>query len=206
MQSSTCSSAISESGLKPVTRRGLAGAGLIVLLAVPVLALIMLQRSAGRHVLGAGEPLPALGLRDMEGKEVLLSDLARQPAVIFFFSVDCPHCQRQMPIVVKASQTFGRYFRFLAISVSGQQKTYGLVKAGGTVPIVLVDEKEVAAKAFGVSELPVLFIVGGDQRIRRVLIGEYSRTVLENLLTKLQGERWYPPAHSHDQKSGEEGY
>ena len=204
MQARNAASISTKAQVQAATRKGIAAIGLVALLVVPVLALVLLQRSGSPHLLGVGERAPSVTLQSEDSTMVSLLDVSGMPTVVFFFSVDGPHCRKQMPVVSAAQARFGGSVRFLAVSESTKEKTHGFVKSANPLPLVLLDEKGAAAKAFGVWDLPSLFLVGRDQAIWQVFIGEHSAAILENELARLTSETGDSGSRFRERNSREE--
>lgn len=85
--------------------------GLLVLAAQPALALVK-----------PGKPLPALTLPDAAGQNHDLTALTKDKvALVVYWSVTCPHCQREMPhILALAKRLEGNPFVLVLINTDGQ--------------------------------------------------------------------------------------
>jgi peroxiredoxin len=158
---------------------------LVALLAVPALLLVVLQRSEHSRLLRAGESIPAAALSGVEPGEALRADINKKRTAILFFSADCPHCQWEMPIFNEAMKRFGSEVEFIAIALSDPQKTQAFVQANDIRVRVLIDNKGVVGRIFGISELPALFLVNQEQEIEWVGVGEQPRMELFRRLSML---------------------
>jgi peroxiredoxin len=172
---------------EPSNRKTLATLGLLALLAVPVFLLVALQRSAKSRVLRTGDSIPTAALRIVDPGEALLAGISGRRAAILFFSVDCPRCLRDIPIFNEAGKRFGEEVEFVAIALTDRQKTQTFVRTNNIGARVIIDDRGVVGRLFGVSEVPAVFLVNRDQRIEWVEVGEQSKAELLRRLSMLAG-------------------
>jgi thiol-disulfide isomerase/thioredoxin len=168
-------------------RKAVAATGLVVLLAAPALLLVVLQRSGGSQTLRDGDPIPVEALGRADPGNELLAIIKGKPSAILFFSADCPHCQREIPIYNEAQKRFASQVEFVAIALSNRQKTEAFIQTNDVVSRVLVDENGVVGRIFGISELPALFLMNQDQKIEWVGVGEQPRTEVLRRMSRLAG-------------------
>jgi peroxiredoxin len=170
---------------EPLIRKALATIGLMALLAVPAFFLVVLQRSTNALTLRTGDSIPTVGLGGVDPGRALLAGIREKRTAILFFSVDCPHCQNELPVFNEAERRFGLEMKFFAIALNDKQKVESFVRTHDVRTKVLVDEKGVVGKLFGVSEVPALFLVTENQKIEWVGTGEQPRTELFRRLSAL---------------------
>lgn len=161
---------------EPFGRKTFAAIGLVALLAGPAYLLVVLQHSAHSRMLKAGDSIPAVALRGVDPGIALLSGISGRRAAILFFRVDCPHCEYEIPIFNEAEKLFAAEIQFVAIALSDSQKAQTFVGTNHVEAMVLIDDKGFVGRLFGISELPVLFLVNEDQKIEWAGVGEQSRT------------------------------
>ena len=72
--------------------------------------------------LPVGATAPSATLQTLDGKPVDLAQLARGgPAVIEFWATWCEYCEKLLPTMQKASATYGKKVKFIAVAVSVNQ-------------------------------------------------------------------------------------
>jgi peroxiredoxin len=189
MDTSSSPASIDQSYQESFIRKIVAAVGLVALLAVPTFLLVVLQRSAHSRMLRPGDSIPVVALRGVDPGVALLSDISGKRAAILFFSVDCPHCQREVPKFDEARKRFAVEFEFIAIARSDSQKTQAFVRSNNVHARVLIDEKGLVGRLFGISEVPALYLVNQDQNIEWVGVGEQPRTELFRRLSVLAARR-----------------
>ena len=177
-----------RSSQDPLIRKTTAIFGLMALLAVPVFLLVVLQRSANSRTLRAGDSIPIAALGSVDPGDALLAGISGKRAAILFFSVDCPRCQREIPIFNEAGRRFASEVEFVTVALNDWKKTQTFVRTNDVEARVLVDEKGVVGRLFGILELPALFLVNQDQKIEWVGVGEQPRTELLRRLSTLVGK------------------
>jgi peroxiredoxin len=156
-------------------RKAVATIAFVAMLAGPALLLIVLQRSSLSRSLRPGDLIPEAKLSENNQGRALLTGVEGKSAAIFFFSIDCPHCQREIPLFNEACRRFGDQVEFLAVAFSDEQRVGGFSRAHDIRVPVVVDPRAVTGKAFGVSELPTLFLINQDKTIEWIGTGERSK-------------------------------
>lgn len=169
--------------LHPMIRRLAAAVGLVTLVLIPVVLLVLLQRAANTHMLRKGDAVPRLKLMSLESNEVSLEGFGGKRLALLFFSVDCPHCQKEISNFERLQKLFAEKITFLSVSLNERGRTEGYVKSHGLTVETLLDEKGEARRAFGIDEIPVLFLVDGDLNVEHREIGEGTLASRVKLLT-----------------------
>jgi peroxiredoxin len=146
-------------GLRTPLKRFAAAIGLVFLLSIPVAMVTVLQRSEAVHRLRPGDHVPRLNLRSIDSTDVSTFGLNGRPAALLFFSVDCPRCQQEIANFETLYRTRRGKDLFAGIASGNEQETKKFFdRREFTLPIFLDDNEEVR-KAFGVDEVPTLFLV-----------------------------------------------
>ena len=140
-------------------KRFTAAIGLVALLSIPVVTVTFLQRAGGVHQLHPGDRIPALSLRSLDSAEVSILSLNGKQAVLLFFSVDCPRCQLEISNLDKLFRSFKDKYVFAGISSGNSHAMRNLLNAREIELPVFLDDNAEGRKAFGVFEVPTLFLV-----------------------------------------------
>jgi|WetSurMetagenome_2_1015567.scaffolds.fasta_scaffold467863_2 peroxiredoxin len=177
---STCQSTKSRE-----RRKAIATIAFVAMLAGPALLLIALQRSNPSRSLRPGDLIPVAKLSENNQGRSLLAGIEGKIAAISFFSIDCPHCQREIPLFNEAWRRFGDQVEFFAVAFSDELKVGGFSRAHDIRLPVIVDPQAVTGKAFGVSELPTLFLINQDRTIEWIGTGERSKGEIFRRLSAL---------------------
>lgn len=144
---------------------------------------------------------PVFAARDMDGKKVDLASFKGRVVVLNFFDQDCPHCERDLPLLAPVLREF-RKRGVVAIGVAsrdagGQMRGF-LEEHGVDYPVVIDPSRGIFAQ-YGSTRTPDTFFIdrGGFVRFRergdradradltrlqlRLLLGESPRAVAASL-------------------------
>jgi peroxiredoxin len=139
----------------------------------------------GRHkkaVLEAGARAPSFRLKDLRGATVSLEELlSKGPVLLAFYKVSCPVCQLTFPFLERLAASSS--IQITGISQDDLSATEGFnQRFGVTLPTLLDQAKEnyPASNAFGITNVPTLFLVEPDGHIASAFSG-FSKRDLEAL-------------------------
>ena len=142
----------------------------------------------GRHkkaVLEAGARAPSFRLKDLRGATVSLEELlSKGPVLLAFYKVSCPVCQLTFPFLERLAASSS--IQITGISQDDLSATEGFnQRFGVTFPTLLDQAKEnyPASNAFGITNVPSLFLVEPDGHIASAFSG-FSKRDLEALGTR----------------------
>jgi len=154
----------------------------------------------------AGVPLPEVGARDgnlapdfmltdLEGNEVLLSDLRGRVIFLNFWATWCPHCREAMASIERMYQEYkSQGFVVVAVNIGGKGETLKKVwqfatENNLTFP-VLVDLRGKTKGPFKVTSLPHTYILDQEGIIRSVVLGardwdsEENRRIVQDIMER----------------------
>ncbi len=132
--------------------------------------------SSVRHPL-LGQPAPSLTLDLLDGGTLDLASLKNESIVMLdFWSTSCLTCIQSLPIVEGVAQEFkAKGVRLFAVNVgqtADEARTFlEKVRWSGQIPIPL-DKKKEAARAYSVSSMPHLVLIGKDGVVHAVRVGK----------------------------------
>ncbi len=172
-------------------KKPLATLRFLAIIVFPVILVITLQRITIEQPLKKGDPAPDLIVQALNGEAISLTNLYGQRLVIMFFSVDCPHCKKELRYVEGLRDTFNGRVNFLLISVSDQAKTKSSLDSLGITVPAAIDEDGKARTAFGAFTVPALFLINPQGAVHTSSLGERSpevrREQLESFLQATAG-------------------
>ncbi len=134
-----------------------------------------------------GQQAPDFSLKNTSGGTVRLSEYQKGgPLLLAFFKHECPTCQLGMPFVERIyRRSRGGPVRFLGIAQDGKQEAAAFAKEYALMmPFVLEEAPWPSAEAYGLTNLPTLFLLDGE---RRVLLGHagFSRKAYQELADRV---------------------
>lgn len=136
-----------------------------------------------------GSIAPEFTLKDINDKNVSLSDYRGKVILIEFWATWCPPCRASIPELVTVYNKYrAKGFTILAISVDEgqdvQKKLVAFAKEFGmTYPVLLADRN--ATFQYGVNSIPHTFIVNKEGIIKNQYLG-YQRGISETLSKEIE--------------------
>lgn len=136
-----------------------------------------------------GEEAPRFALRDLDGTETALEELAgpaRRPgstgAVLVFFTTWCPVCREELPLIDGLAGELAK--RGITVLLIGfQEDAEDLRELLRDLKVskarTLADPDGRAGKKYGVRYLPTIYGVGRDGLVKDLLIGESDDIVFD---------------------------
>lgn len=130
---------------------------------------------------------------DFEGKKVSITNDG-QPKVILFLAHWCPHCQKEVPIVVKWMRENqippGVGFYSIATGNDEARPNYPpnqwLKREGWTVPVILDDKRMTIANSFGLRSYPYWVLTDSTGRVVTRFANEQTADELTQMFVQMQ--------------------
>lgn len=137
--------------------------------------------------LKAGEMAPDFMLSGPDGTSFALSALRTAPTLLVFYKNTCPTCILTLPFVQRLYERVeGSEVRFWGISQDSAEETRVFGEQYGiTFPLLPDASGYPVSNAYGITNVPTLFLVEGDGSIARTHQG-FSQTDLESLAAELR--------------------
>jgi cytochrome c biogenesis protein CcmG, thiol:disulfide interchange protein DsbE len=115
---------------------------------------------------------PAFSLQGLNGESIRLSDFAGKVVLVNFWSSRCPPCRAEIPGFERVYTAYrDRGFAIIGITSDDLSESF-IRQVGITYSLATAQEKVVSD--YTVSRIPVSFLVGGDGRIVKKVLGVYS--------------------------------
>src|SRR6201981_261974 len=134
--------------------------------------------------LPAGEPAPAISLKDANGQSFLLEKaLKKGPGRAACFKLNCPTCQLTFPFLERMYETYGNDgFTFLGISQNNPDDTREFAREYGVKFPLLIDDENTftASNEYGITNVPSVFLISQDGKIMERSVG-FAKQHLENM-------------------------
>jgi cytochrome c biogenesis protein CcmG, thiol:disulfide interchange protein DsbE len=167
--------------------------------------------SETRPVVATGEPLPGLKAgeadpavgrtvariegQSFDGNPLTVGAGVNAPQLVFVVAHWCPHCQKEVPVIVdwlkEKGAPAGVELRGVSTSVSEDRPNYPpstwLAKEEWTIPTIADNEQEDAARALGVSGYPFFVAIDREGKVVARASGEKSVAEIERLVAQARG-------------------
>lgn len=116
------------------------------------------------------------------GQFSLYEALSTGSVALAFFKVSCPVCQYAFPFFDRMSKMLqSRGVTFIGVSQDDVKSTALFIKEFGiTFPVVLDEEGYPVSNAFGLTNVPTLFLIGGSAVVENVMVG-WSKQELQTI-------------------------
>jgi peroxiredoxin len=150
-----------------------------------ILVLLLVFGTTASAQVEEGVDAPNFTLKNLEGKEVSLSDFRGKHVLVNFWATWCGPCKIEMPSLEALYQRFkNKNFVMLAISndMFGATIVKPFVKANKISFPVLLDQRLKASNAFGVVSLPATFMIDPKGKILGALYGAEDWATPSNIL------------------------
>ena len=134
-------------------------------------------------MLATGKTAPDFKLNGTDGKTHSLSEaLKKGPVLLAFFKVSCPVCQFTLPFLERLYETYGdKKVTLWAISQDDAPDTRDFNREFEITFTGLIDDNGYrVSNRYGITNVPTLFLVGTDGKIRVSETG-FSKKDLEQI-------------------------
>jgi peroxiredoxin len=148
------------------------------------------------EMLPADVQAPAIELEDTEGRKVAVADLLKRgPVLAAFYKVSCPVCQFTFPFIERLHKAYeSRPVAILGISQDNAADTKEFAAEYGlTFPSLVDAEGYPASNAYGLTNVPSLFLIAPDGTISASLTG-FDKKGLEDISAKIAKHLSITPA------------
>jgi peroxiredoxin len=117
---------------------------------------------------------PPFSLKNLDGKSISLSDFRGKPVLMIFWASWCPSCCEEIPVLEKNFSGRQDQVAILLLAIDGEKekriRRY-VQKEKISLP-VLLDAREKVARAFGVTFIPVIFLIDREGAMIGKIVGE----------------------------------
>jgi peroxiredoxin len=130
--------------------------------------------------LDVGDDAKDFTLKNIESKEVSLSEFKGKAIILNFFATWCPPCRAEIPDFIALQKAYGPSgFTFVGVSLVDEKESRDYAAQAGINYPILVDDGK-ASELYGpVRSIPTTYIIGKDFRIAKKYIGARSKEEFE---------------------------
>ena len=133
-----------------------------------------------------GDEAKDFTLKNIEGKEVKLSEFKGKAIILNFFATWCPPCRAEIPDFIELQKAYGPSgFTFVGVSLVDEKESKDYAaQAGINYPILIDDGK--ASDIYGpVRSIPTTYVIGKDFKITKKYIGARSKGEFETEIKEM---------------------
>jgi len=135
---------------------------------------------------------PDFNLKDLNGKDVKLSDYKGKIVILNFWAVWCKFCKEEMPDLNDLNKELEKDNEAVIIAVNVQESldTVKDYLSSNNIDIkVLLDQDGSVTQTYGVSGFPATFIINKDGSVYTYIPGKTDKETLQKYLDKaIKGE------------------
>lgn len=138
-----------------------------------------------------GAVAPEFTLKDLTGRDVTISSLKGKPLLINFWSINCPPCREEMPLLEEASITKSSDVIVIGVNLGDSQGDIeSFVKTNKITFMVLQDSDGKVAELYNVIAFPVSYFVDENGILQGFHTGQLSESTLKENLKKIGIDPW----------------
>ncbi len=155
---------------------------------VLVLALLISGGAHAAKVAVGDTPPDALG-RDVQGKDVMISDHLGKVVVVTFWASWCGYCLKEMPVLEGLQQVAGKgRLEVVAVNFKEDRRTYkAILRKLKQVELTMTHDPDGRiSDAYGVVVIPYLFLIDKSGKVGYIHSG-YSEASLPKLVDAVNG-------------------
>ena len=138
-----------------------------------------------------GSPAPEIVLKDLQGRDVKLSDLRGKIVLVNFWATWCKPCKEEMP-AMQASYDNLRDKGFVVLAVNELEDTARVaehIRTHGHTFEVVMDHNNQVANMYGVVGLPASFLIDPQGIVRERISGSLLTESRIEEMVKKYGEK-----------------
>ena len=138
-----------------------------------------------------GSPAPEIVLKDLQGRDVKLSDLRGKVVLVNFWATWCKPCKEEMP-AMQASYDKLRDKGFVVLAVNELEDTARVaehIRTHGHTFEVVMDHNNQVANVYGVVGLPASFLIDPQGIVRERIAGSLLTESRIEEMVKKYGEK-----------------
>src|SRR5438105_13973428 len=138
-----------------------------------------------------GSPAPEIVLKDLQGRDVKLSDLRGKVVLVNFWATWCKPCKEEMP-AMQASYDKLRDKGFVVLAVNELEDTARVaehIRTHGHTFEVVMDQNNRVANMYGVVGLPASFLIDPQGIVRERISGSLLTESHIEEMVKKYGEK-----------------
>jgi peroxiredoxin len=140
----------------------------------PALGKASVCESFGVQRFEARKEAPPFSLKDLNGKQISLSEYKGKPLLLFFWGSWCLACKEDIALLEKFFEKIRGQIEILTITIDGEKerRVKNVVKDHRITLPVLLDKKEQVARTYGVRMIPTAFLINREGWVEGMVVGQ----------------------------------
>ena len=131
---------------------------------------------------------PAFTLPEAYGGHVDLESYRGRPVLLVFWTTSCGICRRELPLLSRmAPELRNKGIGVVAIHLGGGGDVLDYTRSNNIKLTSLVDAEGAVGRAYHVSGVPKLVLIGADGKIKRTNAGMAGEAVLRDWIDAVSG-------------------
>jgi cytochrome c biogenesis protein CcmG, thiol:disulfide interchange protein DsbE len=135
-----------------------------------------------------GRPAPEFSLLESSGGRIDLASYRGRPVLLVFWTTSCSICQHELPVLSRMAPEFAsKGISVVAIHLGGRDEARDYMNSNHIDLTSVADPEGEAGRAYHVTGVPKLVLIGSDGRVLRVSSGWTDASVLRQWIEKAAG-------------------
>ena len=128
-----------------------------------------------------GKPAPAFSLPETDGGQIDLASYRGRPVLLVFWTSSCPICQQELPMLNRLEPEFrGRGIAVVTILLGSESEARDFLYSNGVGLTSAYDSAGKVGRAYNVSGVPKLVLIGSDGKVKHSSSGWTTERVLRS--------------------------
>jgi peroxiredoxin len=137
---------------------------------------------------GLNQPAPDFSLLKDYGGRVDLASYRGRPVLLVFWTSSCSICQHELPMLSRlAPEFYSKGIDIVAINLGGADEGRDYMRTNRIDLTSVADSDGDVGRAYHVSGVPKLVLVGSDGKIKRTSAGWANESVLRTWMNSVGG-------------------
>ncbi len=133
-----------------------------------------------------GDKLPQFTVGMNDGTALSTQSLEGKPSVIVLFRTTCSDCQRELPVVQKLYETYGRDVNFVCISRAEENDAVQAYWSEHALTLPYSPQPDKAVyNLFATQTIPRVYVSDASLTVRSVFVEKASEKALKKAITSL---------------------
>lgn len=132
---------------------------------------------------------PDFSLKDLDGKDVKLSDYRGKIVILNFWAVWCKYCKQEMPDLNELNKELVKDNEAVILAIDSQEsseKVRNYLSSDNINLKVLLDQDGSVTQTYGISGFPTTFIINKDGTLYTYIPGATNKETLTGILSKIK--------------------